>query len=188
MNQKTNLTQWKNLTDDEKAAFDFENYSYEHQLESSTKWIDSDGPFSDDVHRLKIEPEKWYYLISSSDGGEFLQGSELLKDDYINVHPVVRPCQPSEIPKPESLEDRVKAEYGGFEVVMLEWDKRELWTMENHGCFDAAYLHTTAQSMKGFAGYIYLWPSEFYANYEPVKYISGAYTHPIAVLFEKAKS
>ena len=58
-------------------------------------------------------------------------------------------------PAPASQLDRIKAEYAEFEVVELVWDDRGLWTMKDHGCYDSAYLHTTAQSMKGFHMYVY---------------------------------
>ena len=68
MNQVTNLVQFKNLTDDEKAAFDFEGYDYECQMsakDDSSFYIQDPSyeeiPHNALVYRLKIEPEKWYY-------------------------------------------------------------------------------------------------------------------------------
>ncbi len=199
MNQTTNLIQWKNLTDDEKAAFDF-SYQYERQLNGhGTDWlmcsrnhqsakVKADG---DTVYRLKIEPEKWYYCeVKTVPNGRLentIKLGEHLTGDFIQACHIVRPAKPSEIPKQEpSLEYRVKAEYGGYEVVILEWDKRDLWTMENHGCFDAAYLHTTAQSMKGFYKYVYeIEDGKFKLSTLASGSRNGKTVQPIAVLFEK---
>ncbi len=187
MNQTTNLTQWKNLTDDEKAAFDFEDYAYEFQSGHSIEWEEYTiallrklGANIDLVYRLKIEPEKWYYW-SSIQGKGVVLGSEII---YSHVFDLLRPAKESEIPKQElSLEDRVEAEYGGYEVVMLEWEG-DFWCMCSNGT-----LHTNAQSMKGFYKYVYFEDSEFYALREPTtRNMTGKTIHPIAALFEKAKS
>jgi len=58
------------------------------------------------------------------------------------------------IKKEISLEDRVKAEYGDFDVVMLEWEEGEFLTLKT-GNVIKDNCHIYAQSMKGFAGYIY---------------------------------
>ena len=82
-------------------------------------------------------------------------------------------------PKPEkTLENRVKAEYGDFDVVMLEWeDCRGRLLMPD------SYLHIDAQSMKGFAGYVYL-AHPFTIKPMPVMTDNGM-VQPIAVLFSR---
>ena len=122
INQVTNLVQWKNLTDDEKAAFDFENYKYEHQLESETEWIDSSGPFADDVYRLVIEPDKWYYC-GDINGCDILLGEDVIVIADTELRPATKAeiASVSEIPQSETLEDCVKAE------LIDNWEKLERW-------------------------------------------------------------
>ena len=87
-------------------------------------------------------------------------------------------------PAPASQLDRIKAEYAEYEVVELVWDKRDLWTMKGHGCYDAAYLHTTAQSMKGFGWYVYD-DDGLFLRLEAVIDNHDEALHPCAVLFTK---
>jgi len=83
-------------------------------------------------------------------------------------------------PKPESLEDRAKAAYGEYDIVMFEFDDRNRWVMPDN------YLHIDAQSMKDFAGYVYEIEGRFLpANRLPTWAQTGVIVHPIAVLFEK---
>lgn len=82
-------------------------------------------------------------------------------------------------PKPETLEDRVKDEYPDYEVVMLEW-------CDDYLCHPSGMSHITAQSMKGFAGYVYDCPddptgSTFTMMFPPVR----KNIHPVAILFTK---
>lgn len=90
--------------------------------------------------------------------------------------------------KPEpNLEDRVKAEYGGFEVVMLEWEEHtdDLYrlSMIHKGC---NWAHIEAQSMRNFNGYVYL-AHPFTVKPMPVTTDNGM-VQPCAVLFSKAQS
>ena len=83
MNQTTNLIQWKNLTDDEKAGFDW-SYKYKFQFNRSWNNYQPSNPCDNDVYRLKIEPDKWYYLVHGDGSTEIIIGKDLLNDDYIN--------------------------------------------------------------------------------------------------------
>ena len=86
---------------------------------------------------------------------------------------------------PASQLDRIKAEYAEFDVVELDWDKRGLWTMKDHGCYDSAYLHTTAQSMRGFYKYVYEEDDgRLFIQRSPTWIYNGT-KHPVAVLFTK---
>lgn len=78
-------------------------------------------------------------------------------------------------PKP-SLEDRVKAEYSDFDVVLLEWQANILCLANG-----ANFEHIAAQSMKGFAGYVYFENDELYLKDEAI--FNGL--HPIAALFSR---
>jgi len=86
------------------------------------------------------------------------------------------------IVKPETIEDRIKAQYPDYEVVMLK---------ENE-CFDLVLnapglpLHINAQSMKGFAGYVYRHEeNDWLKSSKPVKSWRNKYIHPKAVLFSR---
>ena len=88
-------------------------------------------------------------------------------------------------PIPQSLEDRIKAEYPEYEVVMLEWGVTSEWVY-NKLLYLRGSLHIYAQSMKGFAGYVYLDNNgEFIRNRYIVIDFGKGYEHPVAVLFTK---
>lgn len=186
MNQTTNFTQWKNLTDEQKTGFDFVNYEYEHQRSDSTAWTRKSAKFievHDYVYRLKIQPGKWYYTENSEMDEE---GAVITGDITGNLagYYTLRPATAAEIPKPKNLEDRVKAEYADFDVVMLEWtdnaapDVNYLQIKTGDEEFE---LHTAAQSMRGFFYYIYFQDEEFYTRDSP----SYNGLQPIAALFNK---
>ena len=83
-------------------------------------------------------------------------------------------------PEPQKPEDRIEAEYPEFDVIPLEWSGNKLK-------FEASInRHFEAQSMKGFAGYVY---DDLELSTYPTQ---GEWTDegmivkmPIAVLFTK---
>jgi hypothetical protein len=89
-------------------------------------------------------------------------------------------------PKELSLEEKVRVEYPDYRVAILQWDKRKLWSIKGYGCYDAAYLHTTAQSMRGFYRYVYDMNDRFIANINTFMH-HGDHPNelPVAVLFTK---
>ena len=89
-------------------------------------------------------------------------------------------------PTPQSLEDRIKAEYPEYEVVMLEWGVTSEWVY-NKLLYLRGSLHIYAQSMKGFCGYLYHNANvKFTRSEKPVRRHSNRkFIHPIAVLFAK---
>jgi len=100
MNQTNpHFTQWKNLTPEQQADHDFKNYAYEYQ-NAVKGWSAKDETRPENAHivyRLKIEPEKFYYVEESEDEvWKILKGSEI---SPINTWPVLRPAKPSEIPE-----------------------------------------------------------------------------------------
>jgi len=190
MNQTTNLIQWKNLTDEQKAGFDFEGYDYEMQCD--LKWFDiRDFEGDEVVYRLRIEPDKWYFCevktIPNNRTENTIKLGEHLTLDFIEACHIVRPATADEIPKPEvlTLEDRVKFEYSGFDVVMLEWIKNnpvDILKIYSLG-------HFAAQSMRGFAGYVYGEDggfTGFYTSIKPIDINDNGIVQPIAVLFTRA--
>lgn len=104
MNQTNNLIQWKNLTDEQKAGFDFPGYKYERQLDLD--WTSSErkaDALSGGVYRLVIEPDKWYYCEGTTDKPEVLKGLDLTTFNQVRNVPVIRPAKHSEIPKPKRV-------------------------------------------------------------------------------------
>ena len=101
--------------------------------------------------------------------------------------------KPEEIPKPEpTLLERIEAAYEGKEVVLLELDEHcDDVFMLNMKYKDCHWNHITAQSMKGFEGYVYedevQGKAIFGLSGHPVNCdrMGGFKGHPIAVLFEK---
>lgn len=98
-------------------------------------------------------------------------------------------------PEPQSLEDRIKAEYSDKEVVMLEWtfthyDPIESLTFDIISVQSIEYF--AAQGIKGFHGYVYKRESHFdgitfEVDCTPSCYFNKDLIHPIAVLFEVSK-
>jgi len=122
MNQVTNLVQWKNLTDDQKAEYDFEGYAYETQGLYDLNWFNAskskgtDEARNQKVYRLKIEPEKWYMV--DEDTGHL--GENIIGREHRFAH--IRPAKTSEIPEQEpSLENKSNAE------LIDNWEKLERW-------------------------------------------------------------
>ncbi len=83
-------------------------------------------------------------------------------------------------------EEKVKAEYGDYEVVMLRWTKipdcRNLFLK-----FEGGDLHIEAQSMKGFYRYVYQHPDGDWdtSAYPTMQWDKDITLQPIAVLFTK---
>jgi len=184
MNQITNLVQFKNLTDEEKAGFDFDGYKYEWQDHLNWHKVSHINEKSNSglVHRLVIEPDNWYYCEWSPDKSEVLEGLDLAAFNTVEDIKTVRPATADEMPKPETLEDRIRAEYSDYVVVMLEW-YNDIWSIErSDGNFNC---HTVCQSMRGFYSYLYEEDDGggLYMRETP---IFNA-LHPIAVILSKVK-
>lgn len=213
INQVTNLIQFKNLSKEQQASFDFENYEYEGQDSGhgseNTKFTKilpcgKTKGMAHRVYRLKIEPEKWYFSKYLGNP-HIILGKEVTYQAEEHYMPILRPATPDEQPKPLSLEDRIKAEFSDKRVVMLEFGREGndnidlLKMMEDqfmYPCESGGYhsTHTEAQSMKGFYRYVYICQSEiddgeikFYTSREPTEdydILDGGKTiHPVATLF-----
>ncbi len=188
MNQTTNLIQWKNLTQEQKADFDFENYKYEYQCRS-IGWRDktkSDAFALETVYRLVIEPDKWYYLKRQRQEleGQIIKGSNIGVVDQCFIF---RPAKPDEIPKPKkTLEQKIQEKYSGFDVEILGYCKVNGWLglVEEDG---AREPHIYAQCMKGFYRYVYQHPDgDLDTNTSPTEqWDKGVTLQPVAVLFTK---
>ena len=87
-------------------------------------------------------------------------------------------------PKVESLEDRVKAEYGDYEVVMLFWDTDDTLCIKVRKPKIQLY-HSCAQSIKGFYRYVYQDPDLGTSANPALESRKGFTILPIAVLFTK---
>jgi len=198
VNQNTNLIQWKNLTEEQKADFDFENYKYVMQYSHETVWTNPRTPVIEPgknpnaVYRLVIEDDKWYTCVSE-DAVETIKGSEFSNPDKAIC---LRPARKDEIPKSEkTLQERIQEEWPDKEVVMLEWEyKGRILQINRFNCY---HWHTSAQSMKGFKGYIYddeellsiSGDDDFLLTINPLEELGdgSAPIHPVAVLFEAKK-
>lgn len=119
MNQVTNLIQWKNLTEEQKADFDFENYKYRSQHEEMWMSCVFETSFEgrpETVYQLVIEEDKWYrYHVKIDCSGpnerniDVIKGSALIEyGDFENGFISIRPAKPSEIPKEKLLSRRSK--------------------------------------------------------------------------------
>jgi hypothetical protein len=125
MNQTNNLVQWKNLTEDQKAGFDFEGYKYEEQHYNSNQWmgyVSHHGRDTTSVYRLVIEPDKFYYW---DDGDGIGSGVKKGKDFITFGYKSLRPAKPEEIPKPK------KPDFIADWLDANVWDGEDLSRCEN---------------------------------------------------------
>ena len=190
MNQATNLIQWKNLTQEQKDEFDFENYKYKMQdYIISNNWLSArdNCPSRQAVYRLVIEPEKWYWC-KWPDGCEYPALGKSFINEIENCLGVL-PAKEHEKPKPEkTLEQKIKED-------TVKWPDNEVRMLkEREGSGDLVIniaglpLHINAQSMKGFAGYVYYHSeNDWVVSKKPTKYWRNKTIQPVAVLFEKVK-
>lgn len=180
MNQVTNLVQWKNLTQEQKDGFDFENFKYEVQrltngVDFYTSIVSMNGEANyEKVYRLVIEPDKWYTGFIN---GELVT---CLGSCFDGLNPeTLRPARPDEIPQPEkTLEEKIQEEWPDKEVVMFGWSSANIWGWTTGNKTE----HIKAQSMKGFAGYVYDFEEGYKINSRPIW--PNTTMQPIAVLFE----
>ena len=197
MNQINNRIQMSLLTKEEQAQFCGKAKKrgvYEYY--NAKKWHSTatDKFFEyDSTYRLIIKDDEWYY--TEFDGGgentvniiERTMVGSTLKKVGPNGYMTIRLATPAEIqaakPKELSLEERVKAEYGEYEVVMLEWKASRL----TFGRLCDEWIHTSAQSMKGFHMYVYQNLSgnfELFRRPTNTNHNQGT-TLPLACLFTK---
>ena len=91
-----------------------------------------------------------------------------------------------ELEKPETLQERIEKQYPDFEVVTCDYDAEGFLYFNRTGFKD--YPHNLAQSMRGFAGYVYSVDSVLYPELYIVslqKPFCSTHGHPKAVLFKK---
>lgn len=85
-------------------------------------------------------------------------------------------------PTPQSLEDRIKAEYPEYEVKEIKDNGYGVLSP------DGTSAHVLAQSMKGFAGYVYeglIAEGTLSKRAYSICQLNDEIIHPIAVLFTK---
>ena len=156
MNQVTNVTQFKNLSEEDQKDHNFYGgYSYSKQRTGDStdfgEAIQGSKPFGTDVYRLVIEPAKWYMTQVEEDESPALDSGKSLSEFNLNLYHTVRPAREDEIPKVTELplEGMIQQEYPGRRVMMLEW-KTSMWSLPS------GYIHSDAVSVKGFAGFVYI--------------------------------
>jgi hypothetical protein len=185
MNQVRNLIQWKNLTQEQKDDFNFENYEY--QFLSEYEWTNStvirgESAGYDLVYRLVIEDDKYYVY---EDGGR----EEVFKGDepYLVDTKLLRPARPDEIPQPEkTLEQKIQEKWPDKEVIMFGWSSANIWGWTTGNKTE----HIKAQSMRGFHTYVYQRPQDdsFFPDTEAIFCWNEFLTlQPVAALFERSE-
>ena len=83
-------------------------------------------------------------VIEDNEQKERVYEVKAFMDSHILIERDGKPYKPT----PQSLEDRIKAEYPEYEVKMFKRDKANLLTVNG-------YFHVVTQSMKGFVVYVY---------------------------------
>ncbi len=195
MNQVTNLIQWKNHTDEQKKDFDFENYRYTVQTPTNTKFFgfhQKQRPVSitdfGSVYRLVIEDDKWYTYFSEKFSEKYtVKGSEFTNPDRAIC---LRPAKPDEIPQDErTLERKIEDQWPDKEVVMLTPENGMLLIVKTIEECELDSPHVNAQSIKGYAGYVYdlsvFIGGDIVMRNHPSATINGSILQPVAVLFER---
>jgi len=126
-----------------------------------------DGRIVEYRHKLN-DNKQWWILTSDTPSWEWPAYNYRIKEG-----------------KPVTLQSRIEAEFEGYEVVMLE-DDRDILMLYRFG---HEFKHIEAQSMKGFAGYIYNCGKHVIQHFQPI-FESGTKQlhHPVAVLFERGES
>jgi hypothetical protein len=142
-----------------------------------------DHPDTDNVYRLVIEEDKWYYLSDEQDTG--ICTGVTINNNYTDDAIIIRPAKASEIPKPKekTLEERIQEKWPDKEVVMLD-DGTDILLFSYAGSC-ANRPHIEAQSMKGYCGYVYYAEGKVPEMHRDEKPISEACNHPVAVLFRR---
>lgn len=189
MNQVNNLIQWKNLTQEQKDEFDFENYSYEVQKIGSieTGWFykQTAQTFGKDVYRLVIEPERWYAVTGPYDHTFLSPGTEITL--FYGSYNSIRPARPDEIPvaKEKTLEQKIQEKWPDKEVVILSSENGMLRIVKTIEECEYNSPHIFAKSMKGFYKYVYEQDNDLIASLKTLKSWKGKTLQPVAVLFER---
>lgn len=84
----------------------------------------------------------------------------------------------------ETLKDKIKAKWSQYEVVMCKEREESLdWVLNMAGL----PLHISAQSMKGFQGFVYEREDGLKENVLSIICDGRKYIQPVAVLFEKGE-
>lgn len=140
------------------------------------------------VYRLIIKDDEWYYWENSCGYSDTQKGGSL-NGKTVKFLSTLRPATPAEIqatkPKVESLEDRVKAEYGDYEVAMLTVKDGAGWLSYDFSGMNRV-CHITAQSDPRFQGYVYIHSeNDWLVSNKPTKSSRNKYIQPFAVLFTK---
>ena len=197
-NQVTNRVPYGLLSEEEQAQFckEAKQRGLYNIYDCVGKWKESysDDDFIVDAnYRLIIKDDEWYYCDDLDGNREAVEGRKLINSEDVveySEYATLRPATPAEIqaakPKVESLEDRVKAEYGEkYEVELLTHnDSNGLLSIKDSSDCDP---HVILQSMKGFHMYVY---ENLSGNFELFRRpTSTDHNHgtlmPIAVLFTK---
>lgn len=185
MNQVTNLIQWKNLTQEQKDEFDFDyEYHYQGERENTVSWwIPHAGLCKiERVYRLVIEDDKWYWI--EDDNGEQACLGEFINQKDITKALILRPARPDEIPQQErTLEQKIQDKWPDKEVELLKWHSKHGSKRRWVGSFG---LHTKAQSIEGFAGYVYDFDHGLDFSAMPCAE-TDIIIQPVAVLFERSE-
>ena len=189
MNQTQNRMPFGLLKKDEQADF-VNNYesNYAKYL-GNNDWImlhDGYDMQDNEVYQLKIDPEKWYHC-----DGEIAIGKDLINAHeagfyQYSEYEVLRPAITYEIPKQEkTLKERIEEEYSNYDVVVFEWGDTQGVEVLKFDRGRAAYLrHSTAQSIRDFAGYVYENKDQFDIDARPC-FLTNEMELPVAVLFKK---
>ena len=149
MNQVTNLTQHKNLPQEQKDDFDFKNYDYVHQGRDNF-WYTGIAT-GEHVHRLVIVDDKWY-TRTDDDGQQLTTLGEDIDKATIEYALSLRPARPDEIPQPEkTLEQKIQEKWPNKEVDILYLKFGLLCINQKN----QDRPHIFAQSMKDFYTYVY---------------------------------
>tara|TARA_R100000808_G_C2153015_1_gene162836 strand:- start:3951 stop:4514 length:564 start_codon:yes stop_codon:yes gene_type:complete len=185
MNQVTNLIQHKNLKQEQKDDFDFENYDYVYQGRDDC-WYTGEAS-GEHVHRLVIVDDKWY-TRTDDDGQQLTALGEDIDKATIEYALSLRPAKPDEIPQPEkTLEQKIQEKWPDKEVVMLTPENGMLRIVKTVEECEYDSPHVNAQSMKGFHKYVYeLLSGKLELNTRPIMPGVLPTLQPVAVLFERS--
>ena len=142
-----------------------------------------------ELERILCVGQQSVYIKHMPSGKESFCYLDVFLEDYELIERDGKSYEPT----PQSLEDRIKAEYPEYEVKMLKWSEQgELECKLLH--FNQPHIY--AQSIKGFSGFVYDYSDtsvpltadeiDFKMSLRPVVRNSQDETmHPVAALFTK---
>ena len=121
--------------------------------------------------------------INNGPNSDYWSGISNPSWDWSNHIYRVKPVKP----KPQSPEDRIKAQYPDYDVVILNWDHDEKTDGRMLFFGTTNNYHICAQSMPYYHEYVYDGSEGLFTDMDTVLKVGIHTTQPVAVLFSRGE-